>query len=442
MNWHRALAVCSLALTVSVAGCKGRDAEPSPAAASAGASAPVASGSGAPDVGQVEKVRVTTTGLGHTPAEAIDQALRQAVMQVNGMTIEQSSTQFKSVLGLAVGRDPLTLSSAGFAELVSQSSRGAISNFKVIEISEPGLTERMIKATIEANVAKYKAPADQGKLRIAIAPLRVDSRAGGDTVHIAAELRQRIMDALTQSGRFTVLERDFAPELGDEMDRISNGQTSADQFAKLGQGLGADLIWFGRVNAFEPGRRANADGEGSVPGHWSVSQKFVNVTTSEVLFSNTAKGDAGRAAGERVEAMEGAVVSKVVADILVRLYPVSVASRDGHNVVLSQGGQSVSSGTAYQVVMLGNELRDPQTGRSLGRTEQECCTVVVDRVTPSLSYGHLEDVKVKLDDIPAGSLQLRAEIPPAPPAADAKPKKKAAPRKEESLGPPKSDSNW
>lgn len=114
-------------------------------------------------------MRVTTTGLGHTPAEAIDQALRQAVMQVNGMTIEQSSTQFKSVLGLAVGRDPLTLSSAGFAELVSQSSRGAISNFKVIEISEPGLTERMIKATIEANVAKYKAPADQGKLRIAIA---------------------------------------------------------------------------------------------------------------------------------------------------------------------------------------------------------------------------------------------------------------------------------
>jgi hypothetical protein len=69
----------------------------------------------------------------------------------------------------------------------------------------------------------------------------------------------------------------------------------------------------------------------------------------------------------------------------------------------------VRQGATYQVVRLGKELTDPQTGRSLGFTEQECCAVVVDRVTASMSYGHLESVKINLDEVKPGELQLRAE---------------------------------
>ena len=437
-------ATCAVALLVA---CGQQSPGDKPVAASpqTGAASNPTAQAGKPDVGVVERVHVSASGVGASAAEAVDQALRQAIMQVTGTTIDLSSTQFKTALGAAVGREAITLSSAGFAELVSQTTRGAVTNFKVVSLDAPGLMERVYKASIEADVAKFKAPADTGKLRIAIAPLRIGHVGGNNAERIAAELRQRITDALTQSGRFTVLERGDAPELYGEIERIASGEVSNDQFSKIGQGLGADLIWFGSVNAFETGRPTDADQTGRA-GRWSVSQKFVNVTTREVLFSNTVDGGAAEQSGDRVDAMESAVVRKVVADILVRLYPVSIASRDGYNVVLSQGGQSVRQGATYQVVRLGKELTDPQTGRSLGFTEQECCTVVVDRVTASMSYGHLESVKINLDEVKSGELQLRAEAvsrnePAGASSAAAKGWRKVV-KKSAQLGPPTSDANW
>jgi hypothetical protein len=87
-----------------------------------------------------------------------------------------------------------------------------------------------------------------------------------------------------------------------------------------------------------------------------------------------------------------------------------VISKDGSNVVLSQGGQAVKAGSSYSMVSLGKELKDPQTGESLGYTETPCCEVVVDRVSDKLAYGHLENVKIDLASIDPVALQVREEI--------------------------------
>jgi hypothetical protein len=60
---------------------------------------------------------------------------------------------------------------------------------------------------------------------------------------------------------------------------------------------------------------------------------------------------------------------------------------------------------------MGDEIKDPQTGQSLGRTEEPCCVVAVDRVTATLSYGTLRNVEVDLDHVLPGGLQLRKEVP-------------------------------
>ena len=74
-------------LSCALAGCnKGADA-PAPAAqAPAGPNL-----TAQPDVGKVEQVPVTATGMGITPGAAINDALKTAVMQVNGSTVQANS---------------------------------------------------------------------------------------------------------------------------------------------------------------------------------------------------------------------------------------------------------------------------------------------------------------------------------------------------------------
>ena len=78
--------------------------------------------------------------------------------------------------------------------------------------------------------------------------------------------------------------------------------------------------------------------------------------------------------------------------------------------MLSRGGQAVREGARYQLVYMGKEMFDPQTNQSFGRVESDCCEVVIDRVTPTMSQGHLEKMQLTLDGLQPGDLQLRGLV--------------------------------
>ena len=68
---------------------------------------------------------------------------------------------------------------------------------------------------------------------------------------------------------------------------------------------------------------------------------------------------------------------------------------------------------------MGAEMKDPQTGQSLGRVETPCCEVVVDRVTANLSYGHLENASAGSDKLSASALVVRERLKDGPVVAAA-----------------------
>jgi len=84
--------------------------------------------------------------------------------------------------------------------------------------------------------------------------------------------------------------------------------------------------------------------------------------------------------------------------------------------LLSQRAQALRSGTRYTMVSMGAEIKDPQTGPSLGRVEVPCCQLVIDRVTPNLSYGQIENARGPVDHLVPGALQVREAQLPGPKA--------------------------
>jgi len=409
-----------------------------PVTASA-ATAPVAP---MPDVGKLETVSVTTKGSGPSAGVAVQEAMKMAILEVNGATIDTSSVAVKFGLDVTEGQTSAMLRGAAFAEAIAQRSKGAITGFKLLEMTEPTSQGGLYKVTIEAAIAKFRPPVDSKKIKIAIAPLRVNANSfvfGTQSVpasKIAQDIHQQILDALTATGRFSVLDRDFGSDVQQELDLVSTGQTPNSEMAKLSQTLSADVVWVGTINDFAYVRTVRklitSDRElVSYSGGWSVSQRILNVSTRQIMLSNTLQErapttdpttmDRGIDVEQTADHMESEIVSEAVAAILTRTFPVTVLAKDGANVVLSQGGQSVKEGARYAVVSLGKEMFDPQTQQSLGRVESSCCEVLIDKVVATMSYGHLENAKMALEAVDPAALQVREELKPVKAAAAEKP---------------------
>jgi len=424
-SFHAAIAVALL----SLGACSKQDSAP----ASAAASAPSAVANVAPpvpDVGKLTTVKVNAEGFGGSAGEAVGEAMRLAILQVNGASFDMSSLNVKYGLDATMGQDSASLRASSFVEAVRQRSGGVIQSLRIVTLTEPDTKNLRFKAQIEADIAKFDTPESMKKVKLVIAPLTFDSSSlnmGDKTLpaaQVAAALRQRIVDALTNTGRFAVLDRDSDPAVQAELDRITSGQAPSAETAKLSQASSADLVWMGHVGQLQYDRHARrlqtSDRElVNYSGGWALTEKLVNVATRQVALSDSLRGEAPSTEpttlGSNVDSdkvladMTDELVKQVVASVLQGTFPVSVVSRDGMSVVLSQGGQALRAGARYDVVKLGKEVKDPQTGQSLGRADAPCCTVVVDRVATNLSYGHLEGVTGSLDALPDGSLQVRGE---------------------------------
>lgn len=416
-----------LAAVAFVAGCGDKNESAKPAAVPTNMSAPV------PDVGKLINVKVTAEGFGASASEAVSEAMKMAILQVNGAAIQTASMTAKYGLDVTLGKDSASLRANEFAEVVKQRSGGVIQNFKVLDLQEPSLLAgKRYKASIEAEIAKFNASAEMQKIKVVVGPIRFESASlpMGDrslpSAEVGTTLRQRISDALVQTGRFAILDRELSPEIERELDMIATGQAPSAELAKMSQAASADLVWSARVSNLSYNRHARqlktSDRElVSYSGGWAISQKLVNVATRQVTSSDSLRGQApslepttlgsGVDSAKILEDMSNEMVSQVVASILRRTFPVTVVSLDGTNVVLSQGGQAIREGARYAMVTMGSEMKDPQTGQSLGRVESPCCELVVERVTPNLSYGRLENVRSNLEQLSPGGLQLRQELP-------------------------------
>src|SRR5471032_1241794 len=440
-----------------------------------------------PDVGKLEQVTTTAKGSGITPGAALNDALKLAIMQVNGTAVEASSASASyfeqvtatldvdSTVGSGSANMKATMQGQAFAEQIISHSKGVVSSFKVLDASSPFSKGGLYKVEIEASIAKFKAPADSGKIKIVVAPLRSAQSSfniGGRAVpaqEVLAAVRQQIIDALSQTGRFTVLDREFEGELQDELTMITSGQSPNADLAKLGQALSADLVWVGVVNEFAYQRHARklqtSDRElVSYAGAWSVSQRMINLATRQILQSTTLRGEPPAIAAttlgtsfkesQTLKNMQAEIVKQATEAILLRTFPVSIVERDGDSVVLSQGGSALTANSRYRVYLQGKEIKDPQTGQSLGNMEKLCCDVRIERVTPNLSYGVLENVNTKLDGVAPGMLQVREAAPaakaikdeadaaPAPAPAQSKRAAPVAAAKKSAAEAAASDKDW
>ncbi|MBM4139873.1 MAG: hypothetical protein FJ242_00035 [Nitrospira sp.] len=128
----------------------------------------------------------------------------------------------------------------------------------------------------------------QQNLRIAVMNFENHSSYGGKKYsQKAADL---MMNELTKSGVFTVVERKRLDALLQEQDFQSSGNVDPQTAVKIGKMLGADIVVLGTIDKLGVGTKKIRVGDSTITRYSAfanVNIRAVNVQTGAILFSDS-----------------------------------------------------------------------------------------------------------------------------------------------------------
>lgn len=178
-------------------------------------------------------------------------------------------------------------------------------------------------STTEKSIEEYQhEPYDGPKARVAVYRFGDRTAKGGGIVRggypggyqwyspqIGNGMADMLNDALLQSNRFIVLDRQAIKDVIQEQDFAASGRIRRETAAPIGEIEGADLLIKGAITEFEPGSAGGRAGAGMGHFGWTgailggvlagVRQshvamiiQVVDARTSRLLFSTTVEGKA------------------------------------------------------------------------------------------------------------------------------------------------------
>ena len=203
---------------------------------------------------------------------------------------------------------------------------------------------------------------------------------------------QALVDKMVATRKFTVLDREYADDILQEKATIANADTPIEEMCKFGQVLGADYIVVGVVESLTSVQKSvNMEMSGLKTSFndsgCGVSLRFIDVATRQIKFSGliNTKVTLSRNIDSPIIDIFKKFADTAVKKVIDNIYPLRVVAVEGDEVILNQGGESVVEGDRYEMFALGEIIKDPYTGESLGRKETKCGDIEIIRVKSKTS---------------------------------------------------------
>ncbi len=352
---------------------------------------------------KVRDVTVETQGIGVTEKEAVCDALKSAVEQVNGLQI--SAEEESSLLSLIETSNDKN--SEYLAEKSSQhletKTKGIIKQYSVIsKFRDPNINNDWM-VTVEVTISKFIPSQQTNKDRLVVIPFRINNPSNKIIKNFSEQLRQKLVSFLTQTRRFAILDREFLTEQNEELNFITRRDVSPDEKAKIGNKLGADFIVIGKINTLVHeviSRILKHSGKKifNVKCGIDLSYRVINVATGRILLSDSYKNIKvlnGKFCNYDDIAQKASII--IGSQITNVIFPIAVVSVSGKTLYLGQGGKSIHIGQRLKLVKYGKTVTDPYTGESLGREEIPVGIIEVVDVQMKLSKAKIIKTNVNIE---------------------------------------------
>jgi curli biogenesis system outer membrane secretion channel CsgG len=270
----------------------------------------------------------------------------------------------------------------------------------------------------------------QLKKRIAVA--RFEDKSGAGYANIGKGVADMLVTALVKSGKFSVIERQELEKVFAEQRLGNSGAVTPETAAKVGRVLGVELLVIGSITEFGISDRAIAGGMklfgaglGTKSARAVVDLRLVNSSTGEIIVAETEEGtESTLSVGGHYKDINFSDVSKwndtdigkacreainkcveLITDNMGKVPwsgKVLKVNADG-SIVMKPGTESgVQLDAEFEVFRPGEEIKDPDTGLSMGAEETRVGLV---KVKESMLQGKackalvLEGAPLKVADI-------------------------------------------
>jgi hypothetical protein len=335
-------------------------------------------------------VKARGEGFGNTAELAIGNALVEAVRQAGGVTVALDPDFRRQMHDFVMQQKGDTTVWQSHSTSVPEPRIPTLGNIKRYTIaSVDRQDERLWRAVVDAEVLVHQSVLGD---RTHLPSITVEPFGSTRTTFnlnrkdVAAEtvlprLRADLIDALTQSGRFRVLDRDAGAAVARENQVLQRTLDPVER-TKHARELGADLVVIGVVEDFSvgTGRRTFYGAKFSdFRPRFRVRYRVIETATREVVWSSTflyeSPEDLMRQRYQAIErdypnepeqlayAIYPDIARAISGEIIDTLYPVQIVSvaADGA-VYVSQGKGRMAVGDTFHVHRRGQTIKDPDTG--------------------------------------------------------------------------------
>jgi hypothetical protein len=167
-----------------------------------------------------------------------------------------------------------------------------------------------------------------------------------------------------------MIDRAMMSDTQKELNLIATAGMATRESVRLGQRVGSDYLVI--LSIHDLGRVIK---ERQILGTTNILQdirdetelsiRIIDVATSQIKFASTQR----YSVDPKQDALDSSAAFRVGELITNAIYPAQVVAVDGTNLTIGQGGITMTRGTEYHLVALGERLSDPYSGESIGRKE-------------------------------------------------------------------------
>ncbi len=331
---------------------------------------------------EISYVEVKAKGESESYELSVKKALKQAISKVNGVTLKTESVLETIDKNITTNEGSSGSLERNLNEKISEKSGGSIKSFEILNEYKDSNDLHIVE--IKATVAKYKLSKTANRKRMAIVPFRINlneisifGKSGfNDADNLRKYLNQEFTNYFVQTRKFTILDREFDKEIGNELKNLESSKKIEDQ-VKIGQKLFADYILVGNLDflVLEEIEKKFLTSEKILKkkiGTLNFSYRIIDVPTGQIKYASKVNLEVDiKKQNQPIPYLFNMTAKNAGLEIMYAIYPILVEKIEDDMLFLGQGGNQIKIDDVYSIYERTNsKIKDSYTGETLGNVEK------------------------------------------------------------------------